>query len=451
MADDLRSFIEDQPIKARRTTLHERALRWAKPRWIAIVAVLAFFLSATAVGTAFLAHLHSETLKDIARERDSVRALVKMTDELTIQAMGQLATARMINPKVDTDFYKKALTTYQNIAAQYETKPSFLDLAALAYRRIAFINMVLREWEHDPQSMAANPQADYRRSIDYFRKSLENSGGNPDLKIDLADTLLESTTLDFAKQRFAAAGASIGESIKILDSLTERLPQDWDSKRRGGYLVDLAFREIDLAILIERSLKGQFDARSQFEKGVANLCKALNEYPKDIASRPIAEEANQRIAGLQSVARSDWAIRLFESILTLAPNEPIALSSLAWLEGATPLNDKRNLPHARELAEKAIRIAPGQGEAWLTIGWVLLRSHQPEKAVQAFENSMKLRKEGDAFDWLGMALALSNDPESAAKWLEKAETWKSPFNQFDPELAPLIDEVRKKLASKPRP
>ena len=63
-------------------------------------------------------------------------------------------------------------------------------------------------------------------------------------------------------------------------------------------------------------------------------------------------------------------------LLAAQPDDPTILNNLAWLYQQTG-----NLPKARELAERAIGLAPANGQVADTLGWILLAQGDAEKAL----------------------------------------------------------------------
>ena len=76
MTDDLRRFLEDQPIRARRPTVAERAMRWLRRHTAAVVsliAVLALVAAGLSAGSVLLARKTAE----VTRERDRATGLAE--------------------------------------------------------------------------------------------------------------------------------------------------------------------------------------------------------------------------------------------------------------------------------------------------------------------------------------------------------------------------------------
>jgi TPR repeat protein len=110
------------------------------------------------------------------------------------------------------------------------------------------------------------------------------------------------------------------------------------------------------------------------------------------------------------------------------------VNQLAW-QLATDENQSVQDPEtAVELAQKAIALQPNDGGIWNTLGIAQYRAGNLQAAVKALNQSIDLRKGGDAFDFffLAMAQQKSGHPDEARKWYDKAlesMNTKAPHNQ----------------------
>src|SRR5436190_21041446 len=68
---------------------------------------------------------------------------------------------------------------------------------------------------------------------------------------------------------------------------------------------------------------------------------------------------------------------------------------------------------------------PKQGLSWNMLGVAQYRAGKWQPAIDALNKSMELRKGGDAFDWLFLAMAHQKlgDKGQARKWYERATQW----------------------------
>ena len=78
---------------------------------------------------------------------------------------------------------------------------------------------------------------------------------------------------------------------------------------------------------------------------------------------------------------------------------------------------------AVELARMAVRLAPGEGAPWNTLGLAYYRTGEWKLAIEALTKSMELGKGGDANDWFFLAMACwqLGDKPGARSWYDKAD------------------------------
>jgi serine/threonine protein kinase len=95
LANDLQSFIDDRPIRARRPTLLERAVKWAR-RHQAVVACAALLFAVVTIGsivsTILIARAESETRRAYERERVKAREAAEQR-RLAQESVGQARQA----------------------------------------------------------------------------------------------------------------------------------------------------------------------------------------------------------------------------------------------------------------------------------------------------------------------------------------------------------------------
>jgi tetratricopeptide (TPR) repeat protein len=120
--------------------------------------------------------------------------------------------------------------------------------------------------------------------------------------------------------------------------------------------------------------------------------------------------------------------------LTLAQ----ALNNLGWLLATS--EDARMLRPADSVsyASRAVKLAPGQGNYWNTLGVAYYRMADWDQATRALERSMELRAagQGDAYDWFFLAMihAKNGRKDEALAWYRKAVTWAQGQGEGNPEL-----------------
>jgi tetratricopeptide (TPR) repeat protein len=123
----------------------------------------------------------------------------------------------------------------------------------------------------------------------------------------------------------------------------------------------------------------------------------------------------------------------YRAALEINPENPVALNNLAWILGE--IGD----PKAREVAERAYRLAPLSPNVVDTLGWTLLRGGDVNRGTQLLRLASNLAPGDDEIRMhYGRALVKSGDKESARRAL-------LPFTKLDAG-APLRVDAEKALA-----
>lgn len=140
---------------------------------------------------------------------------------------------------------------------------------------------------------------------------------------------------------------------------------------------------------------------------------------------------------LDGTGKPEQAIPLYEQILKLQPNHPIAMNNLAYLKAEDPAS----LDEALRLAQSAAQKLPDNPDAADTLGWVYLKKHQPVQAMAQFQKATSITPGRAAFHLhLAMALSQSGDRPGALKELNTALQDK-PAKDEEQQIRALMAEV----------
>lgn len=102
-----------------------------------------------------------------------------------------------------------------------------------------------------------------------------------------------------------------------------------------------------------------------------------------------------------------------EAILAIQPKNPIVLNNLAWLY------HQQNKPEALGMAERAFEVAPDSGEIADTLGVVLFKHGELQKAIDILEKAVNLKPNNPNFKFhLAEARAAKGDKKRAIELLE---------------------------------
>jgi len=124
-----------------------------------------------------------------------------------------------------------------------------------------------------------------------------------------------------------------------------------------------------------------------------------------------------------------------------------AWNNLAWLFATCPDPRFRDTGKAVRFAQKAVELAPAAGGFRNTLGAAHYRAGEWKLAVEALNKSMGLRKGGNSFDWLFLAMAhwQLGDKEQAHKWFDQAVQWMEKNDPKNEDLHRLRGETEQLL------
>jgi tetratricopeptide (TPR) repeat protein len=156
--------------------------------------------------------------------------------------------------------------------------------------------------------------------------------------------------------------------------------------------------------------RARIDAESgDLTKAIAVLTRAATEYPDSVelryAKASLSEEHGQVAA----------ALRELKTVAALRPTDPAALNAY----GYTLADNRRQLPVARRLIERAHAAAPKNASILDSLGWVLFRQGHNEEALPYLNAAYADDHDGDVAAHLGEVLwQLGRRPEAEGIWSE---------------------------------
>ena len=184
----------------------------------------------------------------------------------------------------------------------------------------------------------------------------------------------------------------------------------------------------------------------QYDRAISDHSKAIELDPANSWSWSC------RGFAYHSSRQYEKAIADYAKAIELDPNNRMGLNSLAWLLATCVDAKLRNPKRAVELAQRAVELAPKDGNLWNTLGVARYREGEWKASIAALEKSMELRRGGDSFDWFFLAMGHQHigDEEQAGTWHEKACKWMDKNNPTDEELIGFRNEAAT-LLTMPKP
>lgn len=139
----------------------------------------------------------------------------------------------------------------------------------------------------------------------------------------------------------------------------------------------------------ERSLQKQEDIKvfSMMHTALVragNAAAAERKLAEALARKPVNPDVALYAAQhYMAVGRDHEAVRLYESVLPVAPNNFVMLNNLAVLY------QRQNDGRALEMAERAYRIAPGVPGVMNTLGWILMERGDAQRALPLLRDAVE--------------------------------------------------------------
>jgi tetratricopeptide (TPR) repeat protein len=265
------------------------------------------------------------------------------------------------------------------------------------------------------------------------RKAFERSS---EINPDYLPPVEKLVDLDLAEKQYGAALARVEKQIEK----NPNAAQAWGLKGK----IDLAQRdfthaESDLLKAIELDPKLEaaylllaqlYVASNRQDEAVAKLTAFL-ETNKTAQAAP----AMMQLAMIQEQRKDFAAARdVYEKLLSVAPNFPLALNNLAVLYS----EHLGQLDKAYELAQKAREALPNNPNITDTLGWITFKKGDYGNALRLLQESAS-KLDAAVFQFhVGMAHYMVGDEEAARTALQKAVDATADF--------PGKDEARQRLA-----
>lgn len=174
-----------------------------------------------------------------------------------------------------------------------------------------------------------------------------------------------------------------------------------------------------------------FRRKGDLNQSIDTFRKASQAAPSDTA--PLLQ------LGLlmDGTGRRDQAKPIYEQILRIQQDHPIALNNLAFIKA----EEGTDLDSALSMAQRAFQAQPGSPDIADTLGWVYIRKNLSSEAVRVFTDLVKKYPANPLYRYhFGMALMQRGDRPAAKRELQSALSNKPSKNEADK-----IQELLKQL------
>jgi tetratricopeptide (TPR) repeat protein len=264
LADDLKRFLEDKPIRARRPTLLERATKWSRRHRLVVataVVLLVVVVIGMAISTGLIWH---EQARAEARSRQARRAVDEMYSEVAEEWLDQEPHME----EVQRRFLLKALQFYEEFATEEGRAPAVRLAQATAYRRVGDIQEKLGEH--------AKAENAYGRALALARQLVDDFPTKPEHRALLAGCQ-HRLGLHFSRgKQFEEAERAYREAVALREKLVAESPNS------AEYQYDLATSFSDLGRVLHSRGRPQ-DAEAAYRQALDLLHKLVRQRPEESA------------------------------------------------------------------------------------------------------------------------------------------------------------------------
>lgn len=157
---------------------------------------------------------------------------------------------------------------------------------------------------------------------------------------------------------------------------------------------------------------------AETERRKGDLNAAIDNFRKCSQEAPNNTDC-LRMLGLlnEATGKRDLAVPVWEQILKIHPDDPVALNNLAYAKAEEGVD----LDQALTMAQHAVQVAPNSPELKDTLGWIYIKRNLPDDAIRIFRDLVAASPAMAVFHYhYAMALSQKGDRAGARRELEAA-------------------------------
>jgi serine/threonine protein kinase len=446
MAGDLRRFLDDQPIVARRPGPIERGWRWArrhsKQLTSAAAIVVVSLIITTAVSWRFYVgrrealnqylHYHIKNFPHL--ERSGV-GLVEKATELLFKNGDDPSSREQASQMFDD-----VITLFKEASELPPTDRESRVVIARAIYRVAYTRFCMSWFKgnqgHPNPTLLAEAQSDYRRSIDLLERIRDESGDDRTTERYLADASgFGGMGCCFrASNKPREAEHYYNRAVELRRDLIRRQDACHDARSRPRLLAtDEQDDPINLMssvhalvwVMLEEGRRADVDRlQGQLEDDFAALAEKfpMTEYQglRKRWAESLSKMAGENDEPIQS-RFMDLDCRL---ALILDPECSGAHNNLAWIRVRFPDSTSYSPKQALISARKAVELNSGNWMCWNTLGVAAFRLGDWKTAEDALQKSISFNG-GTGYDlfFLAMTRWHQGKCKEAREWFDRAVDW----------------------------
>jgi serine/threonine protein kinase len=467
LAADLRRFMDDQAILARRPGALERTLRWARRHKELVATALAILVIALAVSpfitAAFWALAHKadlEARKRVAFVIESYPFLHRTGTSAIAEASGKLALgqADAAARKEASQILEQWMSFFKQAIDLPPKDPKSRDVIARAYSRLGYVRSMLslsKLTENGPDpGLLAEAVSDFRRSIDLLEKLRAESPGDTGIRRHLAEAMGVGSMgcCLMSVRRIEEAVSHYGRAIELRRELLRSTSSNSFPGGRVGTYVEEELDDLPhLVSMVQlvamlRETKGQVaeaeHLRQQLEDDVVAVTARLSGPESQSRRRTWATRLTSGQLPIIDPSRRRDVMARHHLALVLDPDNALALNNLARSLAAFPGDPWFDPAKGLAFARKAVALAPNEWSYLNTLGVAAFRAGEWNTAARALRQSITFTG-GGAYDlfFLAMTYWHQGNKNDAREMYDRAVAWTEMSKPDDPELRDLRAEA----------
>jgi serine/threonine-protein kinase len=453
LADDLRRYLADEPIRARRPGLLAHTAKWARRHRRPLAAAAAALVVAAVAAAVLLWRAKGETEKALdnvraanlalrearERERKVLDLVFDASDRMTIDAMTTVSAYGSVPGFEPEQFYRTALRFYERLVEQSSRDPSLGLMEARGRQRVAFALMVLK----DPKADEA-----FRQALSSYEALAAKTPTDARVLTGMSETLQTQSLLMMFTGRMDTAKSAYRRALMLQREIVARDPENDQTLRAAAEMHQ------QVGIILESVGLGAESAqvRSEFFDAYA---KALERLPDPARRRRrLATVRDLMGTGMAKMGRRDDAAQLFREAAEADASDPAPRIHLARLLAGPPDRKPHDPARAVALASRAVALSPQGGEPWGTLGMARYRAGDWKGAAEALAKATAASDGGEPLDALFLSMArwrLGDRPEARRRF-DAARARLEAKKSQDTDVPGVLTEARALLeVDKPKP
>ena len=421
LADDLRRFLNREPILGRPVGRLERLWKWAHRRpaaaAVSVVGVLALLAVAIVIGvyTFRLKAANARSEANLAQARKNLR----LADETADRALKLVSESRLMNAPgmqhLRRELLQEHLDYFEERARLAGDDPAARAGRAAAYLRLGRLNHAMNR---KPESESA-----FDRALTLYRALHAESSGDAERQNDLARCLFVLGTVAVPeKDRHAEALGYFREALELHEAVVKQVPDRNDFKDAlaatlQGLSIYLKHRDprasaslARRALILRRELLAS-ETRTDYEANLAASINHLGNLQTDNGDKPGAAVSYREALRLRRrVAEHRGDLQSLEDVAWTENNLGLLLTEIgAAAEALSHYQKARDI--RRKLAEENPTVFAYHnqvGSSWNNLGLLYYRMGRGREALDAFREGLRVRERllannpGDSINKLSM-------------------------------------------------